>query len=519
MKNRFHHVIVATVAGLVVFASLTAQAAEKKVSHEIYLERANALIRSYQYFAAAMALQQALRLADDKYPSIYMRQAILYYGLGMIPDAIAAGEKAVALSPQTKWYKFDLAKFYLVNKQYKQAKEQLLAMLQIDPGFALAYVYLGEVYLALGEKNMAWFCLQWANKLGQDGDLLQQKLQNAGGGPPAELEALAKGQPAFFRYIKTENRKDADALLKQIANGKSFENLEMEFQNADPKNLDFRADFGVVSAPELDAGVVKQLASAEAFAPPVVVQTGSDYRVIQKILPFNRATWASLEASAGTAIASNTSPSTAPPATVASQAEATKPPRSTTPSATVASQVEETKPPPSATSSITVASQVEETQAAPTAPSATVASQEEETEPPPATASQPAAAVADQQRKATPAADEASVAKAIETWRGHWQNADSDLYLACYSPSFVPAKGMSHEDWRASRVKNLSLPSMMQITLSDIRITMQGADRATATFKQNYASDRMQDSVIKTLSLSREGGAWKITKEKVDKTL
>ena|GEM_PF-2126294 len=500
MKNRFHRIAVIAIAGLVVFASLTVQAAEKKVSHEVYLERANALIRSYQHFAAAMALQQAIRLADDKYPSIYMRLAILYYGLGMVPDAITAGEKAVALSPQTKWYKFDLAKFYLVDKQYQRSKEQLLALLQIDPGFTLAYIYLGEVYLALGEKNMAWFCLKWADKLGQDGDLLRQKLQAAGGSSTVEPEALAKGQPAFFRYIKTENRKDADTLLKQIANGKSFENLEMEFQNADSK--DFRADFGLVSAPELDAGVVNQLASVKVFAPPEVVQTGSEYRVMQKILPFNRAAWTRLEANPGTApiIAQDILPPPAPPTTVASQVKEAQPPP-TTPPAIVASQAKETQSPPTTT------------------PPATVASQAKEAQSPPTTASQPAAAVADQHKEATPATDEASVAKAIETWRDHWQNADTDLYLACYSPSFVPAKGMSLNDWRASRERSLSLPSMIQITLSDIRITMRGADQATATFRQNYTSDRLQDSVIKTLSLRREGGKWKITEEKVGKTL
>jgi len=467
MKNVCHRIAMTAVAGLAVFTTLTAQAAENAASHEVYLERANALIRSYQHFSAAMALQQAIRLANDKYPSIYMRLAILYYGLGMIPDAIAAGEKAVSLSPQTKWYKFDLAKFYLVDKRYQQSKEQLLALLQIDPGFTLGFVYLGEVYLALGQKNMAWACLEWADKLGQDGVLLRQKLQIAGGRPPAEPEALAKGQPGYFRFIKVESRKDADALLKQIANGKSFENLEMYLQDA--KGI--HADFGLITTPELDKSVAAELATVKTFAPPVVVRTGADYRVMQKILPFDRVAWTHLETSAGvtptTAIASDTSPA-APKISVHSQ--------------------------PDVVSSISLMPATTTSQA--------------ETQP-------SSAAVADKQERATP---EASVTQAIETWRDHWQNAETDAYLACYSPSFVPAKGMSSHDWRASRVKSLSLPSMMKITLSDIHITMQGANQATATFRQDYVSDRLQDSVTKTLSLRQEGGEWKITKEEVRKT-
>ena len=498
MKNIFRRITITAVAGLAVFASLTAQAADNKVPHEVYLERANALIRSYQHFAAAVALQQAIRLADDKYPSIYMRLAILYYGLGMIPDAIAAGEKAVALAPQTKWYKFDLAKFYLVDKRYQQAKEQLLNLLQIDPGFTLSYVYLGEIYLALGQKSMAWACLQQADQLGRDGDLLREKLQIVGGHPPAGLGALATEQPDYFRFIKVETRKDADAVLKEIASGKSFENLEMELQNT--KSI--HADFGLITIQELDENVARQLTGVKVFAPPVVVQTGSDYRVMQKILPFDRAAWVRLETSAGAgsvvaATAASPLPPSPPPAKISvnSQAEIVSS-ISSMPGASTAGQAENrvTPVPPPAPAV------VKEKTAPAVSPPTSVAAQEKTA-----------------QEKTAPAVDQTSVAQAIETWRSHWQNADTDAYLASYSPSFVPANGMSRDSWRASRVKNLALPSMMKITLSNIRITMRGADQATATFQQNYSSDRLQDTITKTLSLRREGGEWKITKESVGK--
>jgi ketosteroid isomerase-like protein len=118
--------------------------------------------------------------------------------------------------------------------------------------------------------------------------------------------------------------------------------------------------------------------------------------------------------------------------------------------------------------------------------------------------------------QATPATDQTAVAKVIETWRDRWQNGDADSYLGCYSSSFVPEGGMSRHGWRADRVKKLALPAMLKISLSDIRITMRGADQATATFRQDYASDRLENSAIKTLSLRREGNGWKITKEVVD---
>ena len=170
-------------------------------------------------------------------------------------------------------------------------------------------------------------------------------------------------------------------------------------------------------------------------------------------------------------------------------------------------------PPPSAQTS--ASGQTEAVSSISSMPSATVGGQADNS---PALAEPPTPSGAAPEEMA-PVADQTSVVQAIETWRHHWQNAKSDLYLACYSPSFVPAKGMSQNDWRAGRVKSLSLPAMMKITLSNIRIIMQGKKQATATFQQDYTSDRLHDSVIKTLSLRQENGDWKIIKEVVDKML
>ena len=42
---------------------------------------------------------------------------------------------------------------------------------------------------------------------------------------------------------------------------------------------------------------------------------------------------------------------------------------------------------------------------------------------------------------------------------------------------------------------------------------LQGADRATATFVQNYESETFSDQVKKTVSLRLEDGRWKILTE------
>jgi hypothetical protein len=43
---------------------------------------------------------------------------------------------------------------------------------------------------------------------------------------------------------------------------------------------------------------------------------------------------------------------------------------------------------------------------------------------------------------------------------------------------------------------------------------MNGADRATVSFRQNYKSDVLKSNSQKTLVLVKSDGAWKIVEEK-----
>ncbi|MBU1567299.1 MAG: hypothetical protein KJ630_16960 [Proteobacteria bacterium] len=107
---------------------------------------------------------------------MHMRPALLYYDLGLIPEAITEGEKAVALAPLSKWYKYDLAKFYYVDKQYLKAEQQFISLLKLDPGFTFGYYYLAELYFRNKNFDMAWLSFQRARLLGFQGTHLEEKL-------------------------------------------------------------------------------------------------------------------------------------------------------------------------------------------------------------------------------------------------------------------------------------------------------------------------------------------------------
>lgn len=450
-------------------------ATDTDTSHLVYLERANAYIKSYRHFPAADALRQAAKMSGDQHPSIYMRLAILYYGLGFIPEAIAAGEKAVTLAPNMKWYKYDLAKFYFVDKQLEKARDQFMALLQIDPGFTLGYVYLGEVYFQLGNYNMAWICSERADALGHDGTLLREKLKSVSGKPGDDFVPYSQNNNTYFRFIKLASENEANTVLKQIEGGKSFENLELELQN----EKSFKADFGIITLAELDQAISKSLQNVQPFAKPAVVKTGSEFRIMQRILPFERSSWEKLAKTSSPA-----RPATRPTVVAAAQTEIAPIKEVTSPSPAI-------KPEPAMTKTAT-----------------------QPVMEPDVSSSQQAAV-----KGPTSASGEQEILAALRNWKQVWEKANVSEYFKCYSADFSPSNQMSLNEWKKKRAANISAPKRIEIILSNPHVEQIDASSAEVSFTQTYRSDRINDVVEKKLSLHKEATGWKIVSEEVASTI
>ena len=261
-------------------------AEDKGTNFKDYLEQANSYIKSYRHFEASDALKEATKLGGAKHPSLHMRLGILYYGLGLIPEAIAEGEKAVHLMPSSKWYKYDLAKFYYVDKQFAKAEEQFTRLLKIDPGFTLAYYYLSELYFKQNRYDMAWLSMNRAYQLGYKGQLLETKIRPLSSMPSESLLA-SDNAPKLFRFIKLSNESQAQTLTNEIWNGKLFENLELELR----KDPSISADFGIMTLDELKPDIAESLQNKKPYSKPLIIQTGPDYRVMQRVLPFDPKKW------------------------------------------------------------------------------------------------------------------------------------------------------------------------------------------------------------------------------------
>lgn len=271
--------------GVVLCVSNQANSKSEPATFQEYLEIANKNIKINRLLEGAEALKKATELSGSKHPLLHRRLATLYYGMGLIPEAIHEGETAVELEPSSPWYKYDLAKFYYVDKQYAKAEQQFTALLQLKPGFTLAYYYLGEIFYHERHYRLAWQALRRAQLLGYRGNSLQEKLLTRS---EKHLDSPISDEtaPSLFRFIKANSTEQAQALLTEIREGKLFEYLELKAEKED-----HTLECGIMLLDELKDSIADHLREKSPYSPPEIVQTGDTYLIMQRILPFNKRLW------------------------------------------------------------------------------------------------------------------------------------------------------------------------------------------------------------------------------------
>ncbi|MBF0183633.1 MAG: tetratricopeptide repeat protein [Magnetococcales bacterium] len=107
------------------------------------------------------------------------------------------------------------------------------------------------------------------------------------------------------------------------------------------------------------------------------------------------------------------------------------------------------------------------------------------------------------------------IERTVQAWAKAWAAKKVDEYLSYYSDTAYtpPDKFPDRETWKQQRRVALSASGTIRVTLANIKVTVNGPDRAQVSFVQSYWSNRYQDQVNKTLSMQKEGAAWKIVRE------
>lgn len=113
----------------------------------------------------------------------------------------------------------------------------------------------------------------------------------------------------------------------------------------------------------------------------------------------------------------------------------------------------------------------------------------------------------------TPPTQEELVNTHLKEWAKAWSAQDVDNYLRAYVAGYKPNNATSHKQWVEQRRSRLTRPSFIKVELNDIEVTMLSDNRAEATFRQSYRSDRYRDVERKRVNLMRRSSGWKIVAE------
>jgi Flp pilus assembly protein TadD len=106
------------------------------------------------------------------------------------------------------------------------------------------------------------------------------------------------------------------------------------------------------------------------------------------------------------------------------------------------------------------------------------------------------------------------VMKAVNGWAQAWSKKDADAYLAHYAKDFKTPGGESRADWEKTRRARITAPKSISVAIGSPKVTMNGADQATVSFRQTYRSDVFKGVSKKTLVMVKADGRWLIREEK-----
>ena len=108
---------------------------------------------------------------------------------------------------------------------------------------------------------------------------------------------------------------------------------------------------------------------------------------------------------------------------------------------------------------------------------------------------------------------EVTIQNQVKSWAAAWSAHDYAAYSAFYAPTFTPDGGLSREDWAQLRRSRISARGDINVDLQDVKVRMDGTDRAFAEFRQVYQSRGYSDTTQKTLEMIRLNGKWLINRE------
>ena len=113
-------------------------------------------------------------------------------------------------------------------------------------------------------------------------------------------------------------------------------------------------------------------------------------------------------------------------------------------------------------------------------------------------------------------AESDAVLKSVQAWASAWSRKDVPGYLAHYSKDFKTPGGESRADWEKLRNQRLTAPKKIEVDIEAPKVSINGENTASVSFRQIYRSDVIKATGTKTLEMVKSNGKWLIREERVN---
>ena len=125
----------------------------------------------------------------------------------------------------------------------------------------------------------------------------------------------------------------------------------------------------------------------------------------------------------------------------------------------------------------------------------------------------PPAQVAATEKDTAPSPQELEMITAnMDNWVKAWSSKNVKSYLAFYSPSFSPDKGLSYSDWLEQRKQRVAKPGAINVEISIMKV-VKSKSKIVVTFRQKYSSANVNTNSVKCLEWVNDKGTWLIARE------
>ncbi len=108
---------------------------------------------------------------------------------------------------------------------------------------------------------------------------------------------------------------------------------------------------------------------------------------------------------------------------------------------------------------------------------------------------------------------QAEVANQVKVWAALVARKDFAGYEKFYAPDFTPDGGLSRADWATRQKGRFAQAGNVPVGVQNLKVRLNGLDRATVEFTQDYNDDLHREATRKILDFVKVGTGWLISRE------